>query len=391
MQAFRVSAEINFENLRHNLKIIRDLSQGAKIMAMVKGNAYGHGMVTVAKHLRDVDYFGVVGIEAAMALRHSGVIQPIVLSTGFQTLQELELMLEHHIDTVIFDMGQIFLIQKFLKNLQDKNKDKNQKIYLLKTWLKLDTGMHRLGFPAQDLKLVQEAFENLEKLKSDNLISEILFMTHFANADQEESLSVKNQLEKFLKITEIFSQSQLNTHQFLKSAANSGAVLNYPEACLDIVRPGLMLYGVSPSYQIYPKNKLNLNLKPLMTLKSKIISLHTLNIGERVGYGSSWKALRETKLAVISIGYGDGYPQHAKEGTPVLIHGQKAYLAGRVSMDSITVDITDIQNNCAIGDEVILWGENLPIEEVAYFMGVSVYALLTGVTSRVTMEMRELE
>ena len=214
-------------------------------------------------------------------------------------------------------------------------------------------------------------------------------MTHFANADQEDSPSVKNQLEKFLKITELFSQSQFKTHQFLKSAANSGAVLNYPEACLDIVRPGLMLYGVSPSYQIYPKNQLNLNLKPLMTLRAKIISLHVLNIGERVGYGSSWRALRETRLAVISIGYGDGYPQHAKEGTPVLIRGQKAYLAGRVSMDSMTVDVTDIEQ-VSIGDTVILWGENLPIEEVAYFMGVSVYALLTGVTSRVAMEMREL-
>lgn len=380
MQAFRVSAEIDFSNLRHNLNIIRDLSQGAKIMAMVKGNAYGHGMVTVAKHLRDVDYFGVVGIEAAMALRHSGVIQPIVLSTGFQTIQELELMLEHHIDTVIFDMGQIFLIQKFLKNLQDNH----QKFYLIKTWLKLDTGMHRLGFSSENIKLIQEAFESLNQLKSENLISEICFMTHFADADQEESERVKNQLDQFLKITEIFPRN------FLKSAANSGGLLNYPEACLDIVRPGLMLYGVSPSYQIYPRNKLNLNLKPLMTLKSKIIALHVLNMGERVGYGSTWKALRETKLAVLSIGYGDGYPQHAKEGTPVLIHGQKAYLAGRVSMDSITVDITDIKNNCVIGDEVVLWGENLPIEEVAYFMGVSVYGLLTGITSRVTMEMREL-
>jgi len=383
MHAFRVSAEIDFSNLRHNLNIIRDLSQGAKIMAMVKGNAYGHGMVTVAKHLRDVDYFGVVGIEAAIALRHSGVIQPIVLTTGFQTLQELELMFEHHIDTVIFEMGQVYLIQSFLKNLQKQN----QKIYLIKTWLKLDTGMHRLGFPSKDLRLIQEAFENLEQLKSEKLISEICFMTHFADADQEESMSVKNQLDNFLKITEIFAQSH-NT-KLLKSTANSGAILNYPEACLDIVRPGLMLYGVSPSYQMYPKNKLNLNLKPLMTLKSKIISLHLLDIGERVCYGSSWRALRKTKLAVISIGYGDGYPQHAKEGTPVLIRGKKAYLAGRVSMDSITVDVTDIEDVC-IGDEVILWGENLPIEEVAYFMGASVYALLTGITSRVTMEMKEL-
>ena len=360
MDAFRVSAEIDFSNLRHNLSVVRRAAPGAKILAMVKGNAYGHGMVTVAKHLRDVDCFGVVGIEAAIALRHSGVIQPIVLVNGFQSQKELELMLEHHIDTVVFDLIQIKQIAKI--NL-------NQAI---KIWIKIDTGMHRLGFPPQQ---VSEAYD---LLKTCPQVADILFMTHFSDADKEDSLSVKKQLGIFLNL--------INNYKNLKSAANSGALLQYPESQLDIVRPGLILYGASPCKE---KSAEDLGLKPVMTLRSKIISLHCLEVGERVGYGSTWRALRKTNLAVISIGYGDGYPQLAAEGTPVIIRGKRAWLAGRVSMDSITVDVTDI-SGVSLGDEVILWGEGLPIEEVAAAMGASPYGLLTGVTSRVSMDLKEI-
>lgn len=368
MNAFRVSAEIDFANLRHNLSVVRHLAPGRQILAMVKGNAYGHGMVTVAKHLRDVDFFGVVGIEAAVALRHSGVIQNIVLMNGFQSQKELNLMLDHRIDTVIFDGLQVQQLQKFCASEQNNYPEK-----ILNIWIKIETGMHRLGLESVE---VRKAYETLKNLK---LVNQIYLMTHFADADQSEAVSVKNQLARFLKLTENYPKN-------LKSAANSGALFQYPESQLDIVRPGLMLYGASPCRE---KSAESLGLKPVMTVKSKIISMHQLDVGERVGYGSTWRALRKTKIAVVAIGYGDGYPQLAAEGTPVLIRGQRAWLAGRVSMDSITVDVTDVEDVC-VGDEVILWGEGLPIEEVASAMGASPYSLLTGVTTRVSVELKEI-
>ncbi len=372
MDSFRVSAEIDFSNLRHNLSVIRHRAPGSRVMAMVKGNAYGHGMVTVAKHLRDVDYFGVVGIEAGIALRHSGVIQPIVLMNGFQSQKELDLLLEYRLDTVVFDFLQIKQIAQISQSPEN---------FYLNTWIKIDTGMHRLGFQSTE---VPKAYESL---KACSQVKDIFFMTHFANADQEDSprnnlkvdLSVNQQFLRFLKLTEAYPNH-------LKSAANSGALIQYPESYLDIIRPGIMLYGVSPCSNQSAKA---LGLKPVMTLKSKIISLHRLEVGERVGYGSTWRALRQTRLAVVSIGYGDGYPQLASEGTPVLIRGERAWLAGRVSMDSITVDVTDIEE-VALGDEVVLWGEGLPIEEVAAAMEASPYGLLTGVTARVAMELKEI-
>ena len=385
---WRVVAEINLAALRHNLSRIRAFAPGVKILAMVKGNAYGHGMVTVASALRDVDYLGVVGLEAAVALRHSGVMQPIVLMNGFQSEAELEILLEYKIDSVIFDFIQIRQLESYFEeNIKNKNNIKNFKP---KLWLKIDTGMHRLGFQEAE---VPEAYQRLKNLKDkdkdkDNkkYIEDIILMTHFAEADQEAAESVHRQFAKFLTLVSHYSE--------LKSCANSGALLQYPMTQMDIIRPGLILYGVSPCY-LKNKNNQNkdaahLDLLPVMTLKSKIISLHRLEIGERVGYGSTWRALRPTNLAVVSVGYGDGYPQSAKEATPVLIRGQKAWLAGRVSMDTITVDVTDIPE-VALGDEVILWGENLPIEGVVQAMGLSPYGVLTGVTSRVKIEVQKLD
>lgn len=360
MRTERAIAEIDLANLRHNLGVVRKHAQGARILAMVKGNAYGHGMVTAAKHLRDVDYFGVACIEAALALRHSGVMQPIVLTTGFQNPNELKVLLDNQIEPVVFDSIHI----KHLCQAEVESP--------IRVWLKIDTGMHRLGF---DHLEVAEAYE---KLRSSSNVSEIVLMTHFACADQENNREVLEQFNRFISITENYDSP--------KSAANSGAILQYPNTILDIVRPGLMLYGVSPRLERTAEED---GLKPVMTFKSKIIGMHQLEVGDSVGYGSTWKALRPTKIAVVSAGYGDGYPQMAKEGTPVLVHGKTAFLSGRVSMDTMTVDVTDIED-VQLGDDVILWGEGLPIEKVAAAMDASPYALLTGITPRVNMDLQEI-
>lgn len=360
MKASRVSARIDCSNLRHNLSVVRQFAQGAKIVAMVKGNAYGHGMVTIAKHLLDVDYFAVACMEAAKALRASGVIQPIVLLTGFQTKSELAELLEYKIEPVIYDHLQI----KHLNEIKHDNKTQ--------VWLKIDTGMHRLGFESVEF---HRAYDSL---KSCEQVSDIVLMTHFAESNVPESTDVKAQFERFLKLTETYPEA--------KTVANSAALMQYPETVCDIVRPGLMLYGVNPCEK---EVELSQDLLPVMTLQAKVISMHQLEVGESVGYGSMWRALRPTKLAVISCGYGDGYPQHAKEGTPVLINGIKAMLAGRVSMDTITVDVTDIPE-IQLGDIATLWGEGLPVAEVAKRMGVSPYAMLTGVTPRVSVELEQI-
>lgn len=359
MKASRVRAKIDCANLRHNMSIVRRLAQGAKVMAMVKGNAYGHGMVTIAKHLRDADYFAVACIEAGKALRASGVIQPIVLLTGFQTEQELKTLLDHKIEPVIFNQLQI----KQLKNIDHPHKTP--------VWLEIDTGMHRLGFASVEVPLAYEALKNCGQ------VTDLVLMTHFAEADLADNIDVVAQFERFLTLTETYPEA--------KTAANSAALIQYPQTCCDIIRPGLMLYGVNPCQE----PAVDLDFKPVMTMQAKVISTHLLEVGESVGYGSTWRALRPTKLAVIACGYGDGYPQHAKEGTPVLINGQRAQLAGRVSMDTITVDVTDIPD-IQVGDIATLWGEGLPVAEVAKRMGVSPYAILTGVTPRVSVELEQI-
>lgn len=360
MRTDRAVAEIDFANLRHNLAVVRSHAQGARVMAMVKGNAYGHGMATVAKHLLDVDYFGVACVEAALALRHSGIMQPIVLTTGFNNKDELACILEHQIEPVIYDSIHI-------KQLEEADIEKP-----IRVWMKIDTGMHRLGFEATD---VAKAYEQLRACQK---VSEVMLMTHFACADVPGNPEVIAQFNRFISLTENFDAP--------RTVANSAALLQYPNAILDVVRPGLMLYGVSPREGGTAAED---NLKPVMTLKAKIIALHQLQLGDSVGYGSAWKALRDTKLAVVSVGYGDGYPQMAKEGTPVLVNGKVAFLAGRVSMDTITIDVTDV-GDVKLGSSVTLWGEGLPIEKVAASMEVSPYALLTGVTPRVNMDLQEI-
>jgi alanine racemase len=384
----RVTAEINLGSLRQNLHIIRRKAPGTRILAMVKGNAYGHGMATIVKALMDVDYLGVACLEAALALRHAGVIQPIVLTTGFFTEEDLALILEHHIQPFIFNQTQIDLIKAFYKNLslQDKKDKKDKKKSLknnssekargLEVWLQVDTGMHCLGFPP---KASLQAWQQLYLMQTTGGIQSIKWATHFACSDEEDSPQTLEQIDLFSVLTQEMGE--------LKSAANSAAILQYPEAHFDIIRPGIMLYGISPirmGCTGYEK------LFPVMTLKARVIALNLVERGESVGVGAEWTAYKATRIAVVSIGYGDGYPELAPEGTPVLIRGKIAPIIGRVAMDSLTIDVSKFPD-VNLHDEVILWGEDLPIECVAAEMGFSPYGLLTSINQRVCRQVVELE
>ncbi len=365
----RVIAEINLVSLRKNLQIVRDCAPGRKILAMVKGNAYGHGMVTIAKALMDVDFLGVASLDEALALRHAGVMQPIVLTSGFMTAEDLNTVMEYHIQPFIFESYQLGLLKQ---KISAKKGKKSTQSKLLDLWLKVDTGMNRLGFsPEVSLEVWRELYLMQQK---EQLVHSITWITHFACADKEDSLETLEQIDLFSVLTEEMGEA--------KSAANSAAILQYPEAHFDIVRPGKMLYGISPlplTFEGYRK------LFPVMTLRARVIALSQVEKGAGVGYGAKWKAPKVSKVAVVSLGYGDGYPQNAPEGTPVLIRGKMLSLVGQVSMDSLTVDVSSLAQ-VNIHDEVIFWGEDLPIEYVATVMRSTPSALLTGLTPRVSRE-----
>jgi alanine racemase len=371
----RIVAEINLVSLRKNLHLVRQTAPGRRIMAMVKGNAYGHGMVTIAKALMDVDYLGVASLDEAMALRHAGVMQPIVLTCGFMSKEDLDLVCEHHIEPFVFESYQLDLLAERFPSTKKKKKKPHEKG--LNVWLEVNTGMNRLGFsPEKSVEIWRELYL---KQQAGLGVESIKWVTHLASSDEENSPQTLAQIELFSVLTEEMGE--------LKSVGNSGAILQYPEAHFDIVRPGKMLYGISPiplTFEGYQK------LFPVMTLKARIIALSILEKGESVGYGAKWTANRPSKIAVVSIGYGDGYPQHAPEGTPVLVRGKIVTLVGQISMDSLTIDVSGLPN-VNIHDEVTLWGENLPIEYVASVIGIPPTVLLTGISHRVSRSIVDLE
>lgn len=349
-------AEINLKALQHNVEIVRQHAPNSKMLAMLKANAYGHGTTEIAKSLGNADAFGVARLSEAVALRAAGISKPIVLLEGFFEATELQIIANLGLDTVLHTEQQVrdFLAADLPRSV--------------KVWLKVDTGMHRIGLPPE-----QVAWSMSELSEHPNVNGTPVLMSHFACADD-----VKHPLNS--KQFAIFNDLSAK-HNGEKSFANSAAILNFSDSHLDWVRPGLMLYGVSPVLETSAKD---FTLQPVMTLKSSVIAIRDVKQGESVGYGATWQAAVDSKLAVIAIGYGDGYPRNAKNGTPVLINGQAFPLAGRVSMDMITVDIgSQNPHQVKVGDETILWGQNLPIEKIADYADTVPYELLCGVTGRV--------
>lgn len=355
-------AVINLSALQHNLQRARAAAPHSQQFAVIKANGYGHGMVSVAQALTDADGFGVASIEEALELRKAGIKQPILLLEGFFHHDELEQIQQNNIQIVVHHQDQLVELEK----LSSQNSSFDHSIV---SWLKVDTGMHRLGFDPDE---IEDKYQRL--MKCDCVAKPIRFMTHLANADDMGDKTTQQQIELF--------KSLLVDEEVERSIANSAGILGWMGSYSDIARPGILLYGVSPFLNETAEDR---GLLPVMTLRSEIIAVKNCKKGDAVGYGGTWVCPEDMSIGVIGIGYGDGYPRHAQSGTPVLVKGQRAPLVGRVSMDMICVDLRGHENVLS-GDEVVLWGEGLPAEEIASCASTIAYDLFCGVTSRVPRE-----
>ncbi|WP_394153331.1 alanine racemase [Vibrio maritimus] len=354
------TAHINLDALAHNLARIKHKAPNSKVMAVVKANGYGHGLRHIAKNAEGADAFGVARIEEALQLRASGVVKPILLLEGFYSANDLPVLVTNNIQTVVHCYEQLDALEQ--AELEGP----------VVVWLKVDSGMHRLGVREEQY---QEFVERLHRC--DNVAKPLRYMSHFGCADELDNPMTKQQIELFLSLTEGCNGE--------RSMAASAGLLEWQSSQLDWVRPGIIMYGVSP---FGDKTAADMGFKPVMTLKSHLIAVRDVKKGESVGYGATWTSERDTKVGVIAIGYGDGYPRTAPNGTPVLVNGRKVPIAGRVSMDMLTVDLgPDAEDH--VGDEAILWGEDLPSEEVADHIGTIAYELVTKLTSRVEMSYNE--
>ena len=347
-------ATINLSACRHNLSVAKKTAAKSRCIAVIKANAYGHGMVKIAQALNDADAFAVARISEAIELHEAGISKPIVLLEGFSSKNELELIAKYKFDSVIHSEEQLILLENFQSNL-------------IKIIVKIDTGMHRLGYRPEEVAAVYGRLQQCHCVDKN-----IALMTHFSNADDKHD-------DKTLKQIEIFYQSIEGLPDSEVSLSNSAAILGWPQSHASWNRPGIMLYGVSPFINSTASEH---NLKPVMTLKSQLIAVKAVKQGEAIGYGGTYICNKDMTIGIVAIGYGDGYPRHAKTGTPVLVNGKPSQLLGRVSMDMICVDLSE-QENAKINDPVILWGEGLAIEEIADSADTIAYELLCGVTNRV--------
>lgn len=345
---------INSAALLHNLAQVKHHAPPSKVMAMVKADAYGHGALVVSQILAaHVDALGVAFLAEALALRDAGITCPIAIVEGVFSAAELVLAFEHDFYLVVHQQQQIDLLAQY----------QGTKKTLI--WLKVDSGMHRLGFAPSH---VVNAHQQLQLL---NCVQEIILTSHFACADDLDSPKTTQQIQVLDELA-----AQLPPLQ--RSFANSAAILAWPQSHHQWVRAGIMLYGSSPFAN---KSAQELNLQPVITLKTQLIAIRNINTGESVGYGGTWQAKRPTRLGVIAMGYGDGYPRHIQPNTPVIINRQRAVIVGRVSMDMMTIDITDIDTQ--LGDTVILWGEGLSADVIATYTNTISYELFCQITPRV--------
>ena len=354
-------ATINLSNLKHNLSIVRQTVADGQCMAIIKANGYGHGMMQVAQALSDngADAFGVACLDEALALRKAGITQRIILLEGFLRTDELTFIREYDLEAVIHSPHQVKILEE--------NKGKP-----IACWLKVDTGMHRLGFSVAQAK---EAYQCL--INCESVAKPLHMMTHLANADDREDDFTQQQCVQFKELLD-----ELNFKDE-KSIANSAGILGWNQLCPGShgqwLRPGIMLYGVSPFNDSLAEDH---KLKPVMTLSSELIAINQFKKDDAIGYSGSYRCEEDMLIGVVAIGYGDGYPRHAASGTPVLINGIEVPIVGRVSMDMITVDLRNY-SDAKIGDKVILWGEGLPVEDIADCAGTIGYELLCGITTRV--------
>jgi alanine racemase len=323
---------------------------------VIKANGYGHGLLRVAGALAGLaDGYALIELEAAMALREAGINAPILMMEGFYEAEDLTVFAEHRLTPVLHSRQQIELLLRAGLPTQ------------LPICLKLNTGMNRLGFGAADFPPV------LERIVASRLASSIMLMSHFADADEQRGIA--DQFARF--------QTMRGARALPFTLANSGALLRFPETCGgrgDWVRPGIMLYGSSPFPWL--KSAADIGLRPVMTLTTELIGVQQIATNDRVGYGGSFVADKPMRIGLAACGYGDGYPRHAPTGTPILVGGRRTRSLGRVSMDKIAVDLTDLAH-AGIGTPVTLWGDGLPADEVATAAGTVSYELFCALNARV--------
>ena len=346
-----LQARINLSALQSNLAVAKQHAPHSRIMAVIKANGYGHGLLRVARSLAGADGFAVIELNDAVALRDAGLQQKILLLNGYYGVEELPVIAAHGLAVVIHNQEQLDMLATAPLPVK------------LEVFLKFNTGMNRLGFRPEAANAV------LAQLKNNKQVGGITLMTHFAFADVKEGIA--EQLEQFNRIA-----ARANMPQ---SLANSAALLRYPESHADWVRPGIMLYGSSPFAETSAKQ---LGLRPVMTLQSQIIATQDLQPGDKVGYTGVFTAEKRMTIGIVACGYADGYPRHARSGTPVCVEGKITRTLGRIAMDMLCVDLSGIPD-AAVGTPVTLWGEGNPIEDVAKAAGTVSYELFTKLNSRV--------
>lgn len=334
--------------VRANLSQVRAQSPGRKVMAIVKADGYGHGVVRMAQALTDADAFGVASVEEAVRLREAAIGQPIILLEGPFEAQELPEISVHRLESVVHNHEQVRMFAAHPDPVT--------------LWIKIDTGMHRLGFAPEEVPEVVAQLRRPDR--------QMRLMTHFASAHLRGDDSVIAQLAAF--------EGVLGKDDLERCCANSSAVLAWPQSHGDWVRPGLMLYGVSPFADV---SAAELGLRPAMTVVSALISVREVAAGGAVGYGRGFVCPETMRVGVVAFGYADGYPRHAATGTPVLVNGVRTQVIGEASMDMMAVDLRPVPD-ARIGDPVVLWGEGLPVEEIARAAQTIPYELLCRMRMR---------
>ncbi|MBM0108779.1 alanine racemase [Steroidobacter sp. S1-65] len=385
-------ATIDASALRNNLAVVRRMAPRSRVIAVVKANGYGHGMIRVARALADADGLGVARLADAVALREAGITQRILLLEGVFGAEQFALAAKEQCEIVVHSPEQLDVLEQFSGS------------HRFVVWLKLNSGMNRLGFRVSDFAAAHA------RLRRCSSVSLIRVMTHLSSSEerddpdswsphstsvQHESAAADRGARAHVAATSRRGEITVTQLQIFddavaplgheRSVANSAAVIAWPESHQDWVRPGLMLYGMSP---MPGKTAADFGLRPAMTLSTQLIAIQNIGAGESVGYNGIWRASRASRIGIAAIGYGDGFPRSTRNGAPVLVAGREASIAGRVSMDMIGIDVTDLPN-AKPGDEVIVWGSGLPAERLAPYADTTCYELVCRVTSRVPLLWRE--
>ena len=352
------SATIHTDALRHNLGQLRARAPGSRVMAVVKADGYGHGLERVARALGAADAFGVAALSDAERLRAAGLSQPIVLLSGINEPDDIARVRELGVESVVHHRSQLEMLEQAPTGAP------------VRCWLKVDSGMHRLGFAPE---AVRDAHARLEAAPA--VAADIVLMNHFASSDEFEGdngagRQTREQLRVFAEATSGLPGA--------RSLANSAGVLGWPQAHADWIRPGGALYGMSV---VAGTTGADFGLRPAMTLATRLIAINPVCRGEHIGYSATWTCPEDMPVGVAAIGYGDGYPRAAPAGTPVRVNGQPAQVIGRVSMDLMAIDLRGV--DARVGDPVILWGPELPVERIAEGAGTIAYELTCSITRRV--------